>query len=1359
LPDQDPIPKGLSIRIGESQQAAVCYDTQKLDLRAAWTGAFLKFSAARFGLNAAPEIAGEILFAGLSSPSGTEDLVQYQGLWRNGTRTVLQYRIGKTEILESPWLLERNGQLAISRSFERSPSAETISIPVMTGKGKPAFKQVNGVELAIFVAKDHCVALAGMGIPGSRWELGEKQNVSWKLPSTESVQRGRLLYWSGPLAQLDEFTALIQSAPAPESVSALKKAGPSLWTKTIETRGQRGGDDGPYVVDTLTLPFKNPYRALMFASGHDFFSNGDIALSTAHGDLWRISGVNDSLEKLVWKRYATGLYQPLGVKIIDDVVHVLCRDEIVRLHDLNGDQEADWYECFYNGYETSTHPHDYATCLETDSHGDFYFAHAVLGVVRVKKDGSGHDVVATGLRNPNGLSVGPDDTITAAPQEGTWTPASAVFEVRPGQHYGYRGPQVTPQRPLGYDPPICWMPKQIDSSTGGQVWVTSDRWGPLEGQLFNLSYGKCQMMLVVREHIDDVPQGGSIVFPLTFDSGIMRGRFHPGDGQMYLSGLRGWVTSAVLDGCLQRVRYTGQPVNVPVQVRTMKNGLAITYTRPLDPASVDAGSFQIQQWNYRYSSSYGSADYRVSGKLKEGRDNVPVQSATLLKDGRTVFVEIHDLKPVMQMSLAGSLKDTDGNAFRQTIYYTINNVGEEAIDPSLLVHKMSPGQLPAEVEEQLKPGLAIKFIQGKQQRTTLARMAALEVSHQVPPAIGLQPGPFQAIATGYFKAPLRGEYALRLTGTGTARLRINGASALPTIGDLSQTPSVKVLLHGGYNEFELEYTSPPEGTASLQVLWRGQDFPEEPLSPALFWHDQRTPGLAETLTLQSGRELFANHRCFRCHQFSFDAQSPALMPELLSDAPDLRKAGERLNRNWIVEWLLAPGKMRNQTTMPQLFDASHPEQIQEAADIAAFLIEGMSAPSSRPHSPAAGSVKKGESVYATQGCFTCHRLSPPDEEDDFARMSLHAVGQKYTASALRDYLLEPQSHDRFNRMPDFHLSNSEATQLTDYLLANGMGETELFPKRPAGDPVRGKFAFVERGCVRCHHQSTELVQMDAKPLLPLRAVSNGCLSETPAENGRVPRFSVPRYGFDEAQRAALLAYLRSDPESLTLEPPAASSLRLFTSLRCGACHPRDDRPSPRAAIYVEEFDTGFFPEAVPSLTWAGEKLYSQWIDDFLSGRITYKPRTSLKSRMPAFPAYAHVMAQGLAAEHGHPPGAAVHRFDQKLAKIGNELSLKNTGLDCRQCHGVGSDQPVGDRNTLLAVGVNFAYIRDRLRPEFYQRFVLDPPRFDINTKMPKLALDGRTTKITAYYDGNAAEQFNALWNFIQSVQPPVSSKK
>ncbi len=159
-------------------------------------------------------------------------------------------------------------------------------------------------------------------------------------------------------------------------------ARPSQWPLWLETKGVLGKQEH-FATDTITIPFENPYGTLFFISGHDFFSDGSAAIATMTGEVWLVRGIDDKLDKVRWKRFATGLHQPLGVKIVKDKLHVLGRDQITCLHDLNGDDEADFYECVTNVMESSPGGHDYITGLDTDAQGRWYFASGNQGVCRV----------------------------------------------------------------------------------------------------------------------------------------------------------------------------------------------------------------------------------------------------------------------------------------------------------------------------------------------------------------------------------------------------------------------------------------------------------------------------------------------------------------------------------------------------------------------------------------------------------------------------------------------------------------------------------------------------------------------------------------------------------------------------------------------------------------------------------------------------------------------------------------------------------------------------------------------------------------------------------------------------------------
>jgi hypothetical protein len=59
------------------------------------------------------------------------------------------------------------------------------------------------------------------------------------------------------------------------------------------------------------------------------------------GDVWRARpidpGADGQPRRLAWRRIAAGLHHPLGMAVVDGVIHVLGRDQITKLIDTNAD--------------------------------------------------------------------------------------------------------------------------------------------------------------------------------------------------------------------------------------------------------------------------------------------------------------------------------------------------------------------------------------------------------------------------------------------------------------------------------------------------------------------------------------------------------------------------------------------------------------------------------------------------------------------------------------------------------------------------------------------------------------------------------------------------------------------------------------------------------------------------------------------------------------------------------------------------------------------------------------------------------------------------------------------------------------
>jgi mono/diheme cytochrome c family protein len=440
----------------------------------------------------------------------------------------------------------------------------------------------------------------------------------------------------------------------------------------------------------------------------------------------------------------------------------------------------------------------------------------------------------------------------------------------------------------------------------------------------------------------------------------------------------------------------------------------------------------------------------------------------------------------------------------------------------------------------------------------------------------------------------------------------------------------------------------------------------------------------------------------------------------------------------------------------------------QAADVAAFLVS-LGGGAAQP-TPAGGDVSRGGLLYSTLMCAACH--AAPDAatlaEND-TRIPLGHVKAKFRPPALRQYLLKPEAHYAWNPMPNFRLSDDEAADLAAFLLAKA-NKTVDHPAAP-GDAAKGKLLVESAGCLNCHTIENQATTLKAPAFAAIDGShwTQGCMAADAAA-----RKTAPDFGLADPQRHALLALAATDRASLARETPMELSLRQVAAMRCLACHARDGNESnvsteyaadagALAAAYPPPPPSGgnaegefFAPDQrPPMLTWAGEKLRPEWSAAFIAGQISYKPRPYLRARMPAFPARAKLIAEGLAAEQGYPPATPAYpKPDEQAAAAGRKLIGAAGGFSCVQCHAVGAAPPLAP---FEAPALNMRYISERLRKDYYDRWMLNPIKVDPNTKMPAFADAEGKSAIRDVYDGDAIKQFEAVWHFLlrgKDVTPP-----
>ena len=981
--------KGIAMNLGANfggdHNEAVVFDTDLLRYSVGWTGNFVALKGVVFDGEhwAYPRINGNQVFGNPAAPGWARagsfadpravhfgplprEWAHWKGLYLHEKQVILSYTVGSMSVLEMPSLERRGTASVFARSLNLGPADVTNVVQVISdAKRVPMLLTLSGLNLADANAPaQECLAVLSIDLPkdtnvlavafvggleGARWLTTDKGDVRLTLPTIQRADRCKLLVWSGPRSALAEFAAMVKASPPPIDLAQLTHGGAPRWDQKLETHGRLGTNTGPYAIDTLTEPEPNPWHSWMRFGGIDFFPDDKrAAVCTWNGDVWIISGIGGDLEKLTWQRIATGLFQPLGLQIVDGVIYVLGRDQITRLHDLNGDGEIDFYENFNNDCMTSEHFHEFALDLKPGSDGNFYYikcachglpaSHPHHGtLMRVSHDGSKLEVVARGFRAANGLGVGPHGELTCIDNQGYWMPANRINWIKPGGWYGNQW-AWNPEGRTNYDEPLCWMHNFVDRSGGTQLWIPTDKWGPFQNEIITLSYGMGHMFLLLKESVQGVMQGAVTRFPIEFDTGVMRGVFHPQTSQLFGCGLYGWAGNKTRSGGVYRIRYTGQPVHMPSELHFVKDGVVLGFTDALDPASAtEPGNYDVKAWNYHWTANYGSPDFKLNGQ--EGRDTWPVASAALSADSRRVFLRIPDLQRVMQLHIVFNLKTADGSELQNFVHGTLHEVGSRSG-----LDWLGPGAITRQEEQGIKltrqvPGLIQSFSLPDDYAaidTRSARLPALFVPAGESPTPFVEAGRFRCRWRGFIQADLNEDTAFEADGAGSVMLRINNQVLLDTPGGkLVGVRGQTVKLRQGLNQFELEYKSPASGDALLRLGWFSKHLPLEPVPATAFVHDDVDPALAHRSLVREGRQHFASLRCIRCHQPPSSWPASTAMPELAVDAPAFEGIGSRLSQSWIAQWVLDPRKLRPDAVMPRVLRGDRAAD--QAADIAAYL--------------------------------------------------------------------------------------------------------------------------------------------------------------------------------------------------------------------------------------------------------------------------------------------------------------------------------------------------------------------------------------------------------------------------------------
>lgn len=681
--------KAIAIRLDDGPggvskgRAWMIYDHDTMRVATATTGSFVDWKGIAFdgSHGSHTSLTGERHFVnpvgpGWASPDGKwedsrplsreklpygplpREWAHYEGLYLQGGKAVVALTVGGRPVLESPGWLDYGSTPVFTRTLNVKSLPQTESLP----------------PLRLRVAPDTInVALAGEGTL-------RKDGGFWVAELPNGAKTRLFISKADPAS----LAALAKTFTAPLDLEPLTKGGPRRWTEEVTTTSEAGKADGPFVVDTFPLPNENPWQSWMRPGGFDFTPDGKAAIvATWNGDVWRVDGVMaPAPTPLKWRRIASGLFQPLGVKFRGDDLFITCRDQLVRLRDLNGDGEVDFIENFNNDDQVTEHFHEFAMGLQTDAAGNFYYAksarHALPALVphhgtllRVSADGKKTDIIANGFRAANGVCINDDGTFFVTDQEGHWTPKNRINRVKPGGFYGniFGYTDVTDTADSVMQQPMVWITNAKDRSPAELLWVPKNVWGTLGGSLLNLSYGMGRAFIVPNEEVAGQWQGAVCELPMPgFATGIMRGRFGA-DGALYTSGMFAWAGNASAPGGFHRIRRNEKPANLPLAVHAAKGALTVTFSDPLDPASVKPEAFAMKVWSLKRSANYGSGHV--------GEHPLAITAARIASDARAVTLSIAELAPTQCYELTVKLRAPDGTPIERNLHGTIHQLSDK----------------------------------------------------------------------------------------------------------------------------------------------------------------------------------------------------------------------------------------------------------------------------------------------------------------------------------------------------------------------------------------------------------------------------------------------------------------------------------------------------------------------------------------------------------------------------------------------------------------------------------------------------------------------------------------------------------
>ena len=424
----------------------------------------------------------------------------------------------------------------------------------------------------------------------------------------------------------------------------------------------------------------------------------------------------------VWKKFAEGLHEPLGIVALSDSKFVVMqRPELTVLEDTDGDGEADFYKTLSDDFGMSGNYHEFSFGPAMDKEGNFWVGLNVasngasirneirgefnkIGIPRedfykswkkykgpagrmyarvpyrgwiVKITPEGKLIPwSCGVRSPNGLGFDADGNLYVSDNQGDWLGTSKLHHVKKDRFHGHPASLIW-RKGWTQDPlkvPVeeldklrkrasILFPQGVMANSPTQpLLIDHDKFGPYKGQMLVGDMNFKRILRFMPDKVNGEIQGAIIPFIEGSPMRIGNNRLAwAKDGSLIIGRTKlSWAG----DRGIIKVKKKGPSFDVQ-NVKLTKKGFEVTFTDAIEKG-FNKENFTVTSYSYTYHKQYGSSQ---KNKRQDILSNVKVSN-----DGKTVNFDLQALREgfVYQFDFKGFKSKSGEDLMNSKVCYTLN---------------------------------------------------------------------------------------------------------------------------------------------------------------------------------------------------------------------------------------------------------------------------------------------------------------------------------------------------------------------------------------------------------------------------------------------------------------------------------------------------------------------------------------------------------------------------------------------------------------------------------------------------------------------------------------------------------------